>query len=292
MEHDRAAGDLAISWYAGPRERLRGLFALAEDSARRVDASLPAGRVLVATDGGDVVGCLQLVERAADGAVEATVLAVVEHRQGHGIGRALVERAVAEFRAAGRHTLVVATAAADVGNLRFYQRLGFRLLRIERDAFTPADGYAEGLAIDGIALRDRVWLDLRLQGPGDRTMQLRVARHTERLDEVVRFYRDGIGLSETGSFSDHDGYDGVFLAIPGTLAHLELTAGGAHGAPAPHPESLLVLYLGDDAAVRRVTARIGVEPVTAANPYWVEHGVTLEDPDGFRVVLVPERWEG
>jgi hypothetical protein len=43
-------------------------------------------------------------------------------------------------------------------------------------------------------------------------MQLRVARHTERLDEVVGFYRDGIGLIEIGGFRDHDGYDGVFLA--------------------------------------------------------------------------------
>ena len=81
-------------------------------------------------------------------------------------------------------------------------------------------------------------------------MQLRVARHTERLDEVVAFYRDGIGLGEIGGFRDHDGYDGVFLAVPGTGAHLELTAGGGHGAPAPHPESLLVLYLGDDEAVQ------------------------------------------
>jgi hypothetical protein len=34
------------------------------------------------------------------------------------------------------------------------------MLRIERDAFTPADGYPEGLSIDGIPLRDRVWLSL------------------------------------------------------------------------------------------------------------------------------------
>ena len=77
-------------------------------------------------------------------------------------------------------------------------------------------------------------------------MQLRVARHAERLDEVVAFYRDGIELTQIGGFRDHGGYDGVFLAVPGTGAHLELTAGGGHGAPAPHPESLLVLYLGDD----------------------------------------------
>ncbi len=47
-------------------------------------------------------------------------------------------------------------------------------------------------------------------------MQLRVARHTERLDEHVRFYRDGLGLRELGGFHEHDGYDGVFLEVPGT----------------------------------------------------------------------------
>jgi catechol 2,3-dioxygenase-like lactoylglutathione lyase family enzyme len=122
-------------------------------------------------------------------------------------------------------------------------------------------------------------------------MQLRVARHTERLDALVRFYRDGLGLSEVGSFEDHDGYEGVFLEVPGTGAHLELTAGGAHGAPVPHPETLVVLYLGDERSVRAVAARLGAEPVAPANPYWAEHGLTFEDPDGFRVVLVPERWQ-
>jgi ribosomal protein S18 acetylase RimI-like enzyme len=122
-------------------------------------------------------------------------------------------------------------------------------------------------------------------------MQLRVARHTDRLDEVVAFYRDGLGLPEIGGFRDHDGYDGVFLELPGTGAHLELTAGGGHGAPAPHPESLLVLYLGDDEAVAAVAARVDASPVPPANPYWAANGVTLEDPDGFRVVLVPARWD-
>jgi catechol 2,3-dioxygenase-like lactoylglutathione lyase family enzyme len=121
-------------------------------------------------------------------------------------------------------------------------------------------------------------------------MQLRVARHTERLDELVRFYRDGVGFKELGGFSDHDGYEGVFLEVPGTGAHLELTSGGVHGAPVPHPESLIVLYLGDEAAVRSTSSRLGVEPVAPANPYWAEHGLTFEDPDGFRIVLVPERW--
>lgn len=122
------------------------------------------------------------------------------------------------------------------------------------------------------------------------TLQLRIARHTERLDEVVAFYRDGIGLPEIGRFAGHDGYDGVFLDIPGTGAHLELTSGGAHGAPAPHPESLLVLYVGDERSRDAIMARLRAGPVDPANPYWAEHGRTFEDPDGFRVVLVAERW--
>ena len=36
-------------------------------------------------------------------------------------------------------------------------------------------------------------------------MQVRIARHTERLAEIVRFYRDGIVLTELGGFKDHGG---------------------------------------------------------------------------------------
>jgi catechol 2,3-dioxygenase-like lactoylglutathione lyase family enzyme len=121
-------------------------------------------------------------------------------------------------------------------------------------------------------------------------MQVRLARHTERLEEVVGFYRDGLGLPELGSFRDHDGYDGVFLGLPGTHAHLEFTSGGDHDAPGPHPESLLVLYLGDAEAVETVVSRVDSKPVEPANPYWKRHAVTLADPDGFRVVLVPQPW--
>jgi catechol 2,3-dioxygenase-like lactoylglutathione lyase family enzyme len=117
-------------------------------------------------------------------------------------------------------------------------------------------------------------------------MHVRFARHTERLSEIVRFYRDGLGLPEIGRFEDHDGYDGVFLDLPGTDAHLEFTSGGHDEAPKPHPETLLVLYLGTAEAVGEACARVGAEPVEPANPYWKEHGVTLVDPDGFRVVLV------
>jgi ribosomal protein S18 acetylase RimI-like enzyme len=121
-------------------------------------------------------------------------------------------------------------------------------------------------------------------------VQLRVARHTDQLAAVVAFYRDGLGLRQIGGFRDHAGYDCAFLELPGTGTHLEFTSGGGHGAPVPHPESLLVLYLGDEESVQAVATRLAISPVAPANPYWAGHGVTFEDPDGCRVVLVPESW--
>ncbi len=122
--------------------------------------------------------------------------------------------------------------------------------------------------------------------------QIRVARPTDRLDEVVAFYRDGLGLDVLGGFADHDGYDGVFLGIPGTSCHLELTH-HVDGSPGvvPDPENLLVLYLGSAGSVAEVVTRLasyGHQPVAAENPYWARVGaVTVADPDGWRVVLVP-----
>jgi GNAT superfamily N-acetyltransferase len=116
--------------------------------------------VLVARDGSTIVGHLQLTagERAD---AEVKSLAVRQDRQRHGVGRLLIERAAAICREEGRATLLVATAAADDPVLRFYQRSGFRMLRVERDAFNSTAGYPP-IEVDGIPLRDRVWLALTL----------------------------------------------------------------------------------------------------------------------------------
>jgi GNAT superfamily N-acetyltransferase len=150
-----------IEWFEGSRDELADLFALADDSPAAWSAYRDLGRVLVARDGQGIVGHLQLVADDSDGAAEVKSIAVREDRQGTGVGPMLLERAIAACRDEGRSVLVVATAAADLGVLRFYQLLGFRLLRVERDAFTPEAGYPE-IEIDGIALRDRVWLSLSL----------------------------------------------------------------------------------------------------------------------------------
>lgn len=126
-------------------------------------------------------------------------------------------------------------------------------------------------------------------------IQVRIARPTDRLEAVVAFYRDGIGLSIIDSFQDHAGYSGVMLGLPGTRYHLEFTHHEAGSdCPAPSKDNLLVFYLSARNEMERVVEKLnamGYPSVAPENPYWgAARSVTIEDPDGWRVVfmLLPE----
>jgi len=115
---------------------------------------------------------------------------------------------------------------------------------------------------------------------------VRVARPARDLTRSTRFYRDLIGLSRLGGFENHDGYDGVFFALPGG-AELELTSGPAQPAPSTD-EDLLVLYVQTMAEVAAIGARLTAASVTRIpnrNPYWNRSGMTFLDLDGYRLVI-------
>lgn len=123
---------------------------------------------------------------------------------------------------------------------------------------------------------------------------LRVARPTDDLAPLIRFYRDGLGFDVLFEFRDHDGFDGVMLGHKGAAYHLEFTRKtGNRVGRAPTQDNLLVLYLPDDAIWQATVARMensGYFPVKAFNPYWDRNGRTFEDPDGYRVVLQNAAW--
>jgi catechol 2,3-dioxygenase-like lactoylglutathione lyase family enzyme len=133
-------------------------------------------------------------------------------------------------------------------------------------------------------------MENRSPDEGSSVGQVRIARPTDRLAEVVSFYRDALGLDEIASFEDHAGYEGVMLALPGRRDHLEFTHHES-GSPCPAPtkDNLLVFYVEDEGAIRQMSARLerhGHEEVEPENPYWAEGGLTFEDPDGWRVGLM------
>lgn len=151
--------DITIEQYTGPHRELDWLFREADDSAELLDAYIDLGKVWVARAAErEIVGHLQAVPRD-EGVWEITNTAVVEAQRDRGVGRALLERAADEARAARVRRLILATGAADVGNLRFYQRCGYRMTRVVQNVFTPANGYPAGLEVDGIPLLDQVWFE-------------------------------------------------------------------------------------------------------------------------------------
>jgi catechol 2,3-dioxygenase-like lactoylglutathione lyase family enzyme len=125
-------------------------------------------------------------------------------------------------------------------------------------------------------------------------MQARVARPTRNFEHTCAFYRDAVGLPVLSSFADHDGYSGVILGVPDASHQLELVF-HPEVEPSPTAEDQLVLYLGSEAAVADRAAVIeaaGHERRVPPNPYWTREGaIAFVDPDGYWLILSPDRWE-
>ncbi len=121
--------------------------------------------------------------------------------------------------------------------------------------------------------------------------QLRCARPTSRLEAVVHFHRECLGLDELSRFEDHAGYDGVMLGLRDASYPLELTQRAGIDGPATTKDNLLVLDLRTVSALALVAARFtnsGYQPVQADDRFWAaQDAVTFEDLDGWHLILVP-----
>ncbi|PXX12200.1 VOC family protein [Mycolicibacterium moriokaense] len=135
-------------------------------------------------------------------------------------------------------------------------------------------------------LSDGVWPD-RLPA-----VEVRIARPTDNLGELVDFYCRDLGLPELYRTAS-DGYEVVMVGLPGDKYHLEFTSHDA-GSPgrAPTDENLLVFYFATADHMFDVVTRLGEsghEPVELANPWWRENGaMAFADPDNWRIVLMPK----
>ncbi|MGK5519590.1 VOC family protein [Micromonospora sp. URMC 107] len=123
---------------------------------------------------------------------------------------------------------------------------------------------------------------------------LRIARPSRDLAAAERFWVDGLGLDVLWrSAAEAPGeHDLLMVGRPGDHWHLELVGGEQLAVtPAPTPVDLLVLYLDgpvEDQLVRELERAGGTR--VSAGPYWDRWGVTVADPDGYRLVLSTRGW--
>lgn len=125
---------------------------------------------------------------------------------------------------------------------------------------------------------------------------VRVARPSRDLEAAERFYVDGLGLQvlSRGTGRPEAGErDLLMLGPDGAPWHLELSASEYDVvSPAPTSEDLLVVYLEAPVPEKLVARAVahGGTVVPSHNPYWDRGGVTIEDPDGYRIVLTERSW--
>lgn len=120
--------------------------------------------------------------------------------------------------------------------------------------------------------------------------QIRIARPTNNLKKLIEFYEEGLQFERIGEFENHNNYSGIMLGMPDASIHLEFTQSDEPTIlPKPSKDNLLVFYFENteirDNYVNRLT-EMGYAIVEPENPYWVLNGITIEDPDSWRVVLV------
>ena len=119
-----------IQIYEGSRDLLDPLFAEADDSEGQIAGYKNLGEVLVAVVDGDIVGQVLIAQTDEPETFEIKSLAVEESWRSQGIGAELVEAACAHCRQQQGRSVLVATAAASIAALKFYQRQGFRIRRV------------------------------------------------------------------------------------------------------------------------------------------------------------------
>ena len=125
---------------------------------------------------------------------------------------------------------------------------------------------------------------------------VRIARPSHDLRASERFWVAGLGLEVLfrAGESAEGGHALVMVGWPGAAWHLELVHDPDDMTPAaPTEEDLLVLHLGgevEEEVIRRLVEAGGTR-VAARNPYWDRWGVTIADPDGYRLVLSTLSWQ-
>ncbi|QTM98084.1 GNAT family N-acetyltransferase [Sediminibacillus dalangtanensis] len=135
------------------------LLLLADPNRQMVEKYLVDGHCYGANERGSLVGVYVLIKKSSTKA-EIANIAVHPDRQNEGIGRKLIEHAIAEAKSLGFELIEVGTGNSSIGQLALYQKCGFHMQSIIKDFFT--NHYDEKIEENGIICRDMIRLSKQL----------------------------------------------------------------------------------------------------------------------------------
>jgi putative acetyltransferase len=100
------------------------------------------GKVFMAVDGGQPVGCVAMI-RMADGGYEVAKMTVSETLRGSGLGRRLMQRCIEAAAAEGAPRLYLETNSSLAPALALYRTMGFRDLAPSETPYARCDTWME-----------------------------------------------------------------------------------------------------------------------------------------------------
>jgi ribosomal protein S18 acetylase RimI-like enzyme len=103
--------------------------------------------VQVAGEAGEVVGLAAMKIEEWNRRANLRHLYLAPSVRGQGVGRAMVESAIAEARRRDARTLWVETQTINYGAIRFYERVGFAWCGLDTTLYDPSDCRREEVAL-------------------------------------------------------------------------------------------------------------------------------------------------
>lgn len=133
------------------------LLLLADPDEHLVDGYVKRGLCFEALSNGVIVGVLVLLPTRPK-TLEIVNIAVSETSQGQGIGKTLIQFALAHAKNHHYLTVEIGTGSTSFGQLYLYQKCGFRMTSIDRNFFLRH--YEEEIIENKLVLKDMVRLSI------------------------------------------------------------------------------------------------------------------------------------
>ncbi len=116
----------------------------------------------IALEGGQWVGVITYTFRET----ECEIVSLDSLLEGQGIGTSLIEKVGAEADQAGCGRVFLITTNDNLGALGFYQKRGFKLVRVNREAVNESRKIKPSIPLiseRGIPIREEIELEMKLK---------------------------------------------------------------------------------------------------------------------------------
>lgn len=140
------------------REQYFRYLLLADESEEAVKAYMYDGEMFTIHFENKVIGTMLFTFHSKQ-VIELKNFALDPNYRGRGLGKLALLKALDFYKQKGMRKVIVGTANSSIGNLAFYQKVGFRMVEIKKDFFT---NYPEPIFENGIRAMDMVMFEKHL----------------------------------------------------------------------------------------------------------------------------------